>query len=70
MGGLRGQVHAACGTEKTIIAAAVARRLVPHGRVLVPTPDLLTQTVAAWHGPGVARQRRAAHTSLSRKWLS
>ncbi|MFC8095334.1 Helicase associated domain protein [Streptomyces sp. NPDC057301] len=59
--GLRGQVHAACGTGKTIIAAASARRLVPKGRtlVLVPTLDLLAQTVKAWHdvghkGPAVA----------------
>ncbi|MEV0597677.1 Helicase associated domain protein [Streptomyces sp. NPDC050315] len=52
--GLRGQVHAACGTGKTIMAAAAARRLVPHGRVLVlvPTLDLLTQTVRAWHAAG------------------
>ncbi|MFJ3906406.1 Helicase associated domain protein [Streptomyces sp. NPDC090025] len=52
--GLRGQVHAACGTGKTIIAAAAARRLVPGGRVLVlvPTLDLLTQTVRAWRGAG------------------
>ncbi|MFJ4568961.1 Helicase associated domain protein [Streptomyces caelestis] len=59
--GLRGQVHAACGTGKTIIAAASAKRLVPKGRilVLVPTLDLLAQTVKAWHdaghkGPAVA----------------
>ncbi|MFI1586906.1 Helicase associated domain protein [Streptomyces halstedii] len=59
--GLRGQVHAACGTGKTIIAAASAKRLVPKGRilVLVPTLDLLTQTVQAWReaghtGPAVA----------------
>ncbi|MFE4915521.1 Helicase associated domain protein [Streptomyces sp. NPDC056652] len=59
--GLRGQVHAACGTGKTIIAAATAKRLVPKGRVLVlvPTLDLLAQTVKAWHdaghkGPAVA----------------
>ncbi|MEU9992834.1 Helicase associated domain protein [Streptomyces sp. NPDC048045] len=59
--GLRGQVHAACGTGKTIIAAASAERLVPKGRilVLVPTLDLLAQTVKAWHeaghkGPAVA----------------
>ncbi|KPC59216.1 DEAD/DEAH box helicase [Streptomyces chattanoogensis] len=52
--GLRGQVHAACGTGKTIIAAASAKRLVPKGRilVLVPTLDLLTQTVQAWHAAG------------------
>ncbi|MEU9056953.1 Helicase associated domain protein [Streptomyces sp. NPDC048384] len=59
--GLRGQVHAACGTGKTIIAAAAAKRLMPRGRVLVlvPTLDLLAQTVKAWHevghrGPAVA----------------
>ncbi|MGW8889637.1 Helicase associated domain protein [Streptomyces sp. NPDC055749] len=59
--GLRGQVHAACGTGKTIIAAASAKRLMPKGRilVLVPTLDLLAQTVKAWHeaghkGPAVA----------------
>ncbi|MEV7004844.1 DEAD/DEAH box helicase family protein, partial [Streptomyces sp. NPDC093982] len=59
--GLRGQMHAACGTGKTIIAAAAAKRLVPRGRVLVlvPTLDLLAQTVKAWHevgrgGPAVA----------------
>ncbi|MEV0324570.1 Helicase associated domain protein [Streptomyces sp. NPDC050658] len=52
--GLRGQVHAACGTGKTIIAAAAARRLVPRGRilVLVPTLDLLTQTLSAWRAAG------------------
>lgn len=59
--GLRGQLHAACGTGKTIMAAASAKRLVPKGRilVLVPTLDLLAQTVKAWHeaghkGPAVA----------------
>ncbi|TLQ38765.1 DEAD/DEAH box helicase [Streptomyces marianii] len=59
--GLRAQVHAACGTGKTIIAASAARRIVPNGRilVLVPTLDLLTQTVRAWQeaghtGPSVA----------------
>lgn len=59
--GLRGQVHAACGTGKTIIAAAAAMRIAPKGRVLVlvPTLDLLAQTVRAWreaghNGPAVA----------------
>ncbi|MEU2415969.1 Helicase associated domain protein [Streptomyces sp. NPDC048209] len=54
--GLRGQVHAACGTGKTIIAATSAKRIVPKGRilVLVPTLDLLTQTVRAWRGAGHA----------------
>ncbi|MFG2284455.1 DEAD/DEAH box helicase family protein, partial [Streptomyces asoensis] len=52
--GLRGQVHAACGTGKTIIAAVSAKRLVPRGRVLVlvPTLELLTQTVKAWRAAG------------------
>ncbi|MGW5817590.1 Helicase associated domain protein [Streptomyces noursei] len=52
--GLRGQVHAACGTGKTIIAAASAKRIVPKGRILVvvPTLDLLAQTVKAWSGAG------------------
>ncbi|MFE2045303.1 Helicase associated domain protein [Streptomyces sp. NPDC059477] len=52
--GLRGQVHAACGTGKTIIAAASAKKIVPKGRVLVvvPTLDLLAQTVKAWNGAG------------------
>ncbi|RZE14650.1 helicase, partial [Streptomyces albidoflavus] len=52
--GLRGQVHAACGTGKTIIAAASAKRIVPQGRILVvvPTLDLLAQTVKAWSGAG------------------
>lgn len=52
--GLRGQVHAACGTGKTVIAAASAKRMVPGGRVLVvvPTLELLTQTVKAWHAAG------------------
>ncbi|MEU1282536.1 Helicase associated domain protein [Streptomyces sp. NPDC005805] len=52
--GLRGQVHAACGTGKTIISAASAKRIVPKGRilVLVPTLDLLAQTVKVWHNAG------------------
>ncbi|MGW4984009.1 Helicase associated domain protein [Streptomyces mirabilis] len=52
--GLRGQVHAACGTGKTLMAAASAKRMVPRGRVLVlvPTLDLLSQTVQAWHAAG------------------
>ncbi|MER5381731.1 Helicase associated domain protein [Streptomyces sp. NPDC002688] len=69
--GLRGQVHAACGTGKTIIAAASARRMVPKGRilVLVPTLDLLSQTVKAWHdaghaGPAVAVCSLTDHPDL------
>ncbi|CAM5245770.1 DEAD/DEAH box helicase family protein OS=Streptomyces cyaneofuscatus OX=66883 GN=G3I52_02100 PE=4 SV=1 [Streptomyces cyaneofuscatus] len=59
--GLRGQVHMSTGSGKTITAAAAAMKLVPHGviAVLVPTLDLLTQTVEAWRrvghsGPAVA----------------
>ncbi|WP_323449107.1 DEAD/DEAH box helicase [Streptomyces yaizuensis] len=59
--GIRGQVRAACGTGKTVIAAAASRRMLPHGRVLVvvPTLELLTQTVREWRrvghvGPAVA----------------
>ncbi|MFF0509121.1 Helicase associated domain protein [Streptomyces fimicarius] len=61
VGGLRGQVHMATGTGKTITAARAALRLCPAGviGVLVPTLDLLTQTVEAWrrvghYGPAVA----------------
>ncbi|MFD5883296.1 DEAD/DEAH box helicase [Streptomyces yangpuensis] len=59
--GLRATVISACGTGKTFIAAAAALRLARHGRVLVllPTLDLLTQTVREWRlaghtGPAVA----------------
>lgn len=59
--GLRGQVHMATGTGKTVTAAAAALRLCPNGviGVLVPTLDLLTQTIEAWRraghqGPAVA----------------
>ncbi|MEU5838584.1 Helicase associated domain protein [Streptomyces diacarni] len=59
--GLRTQVIAAPGSGKTLVAYEVARRLEPRGRVLVlvPTLNLLTQTVAKWReyglsGPAVA----------------
>ncbi|WP_432101334.1 Helicase associated domain protein [Streptomyces sp. WAC 04229] len=59
--GLRGTVVSACGTGKTFIGAAAVKRLVPHGRVLVlvPTLELLAQTVKEWRafghvGPAVA----------------
>ncbi|MFJ2275775.1 DEAD/DEAH box helicase family protein [Streptomyces sp. NPDC087866] len=59
--GLRATLVAACGTGKTFIAAHCALRLARHGRVLVlvPTLDLLTQTMREWraaghHGPAVA----------------
>ncbi|MFJ7416505.1 Helicase associated domain protein [Streptomyces sp. NPDC098077] len=61
IGGLRGQVHMATGTGKTITAAMAALKLCPTGviGVLVPTLDLLTQTIEAWRraghqGPAVA----------------
>ena len=59
--GLRGQVVSATGSGKTISAATAALRMVPRGLVgvVVPTLDLLTQTVEAWRavghsGPAVA----------------
>lgn len=59
--GQRGQVISACGTGKTITAAFAAREMLPRGRILVmvPTLDLLAQTVKEWHrvghkGPAVA----------------
>ncbi|MFJ8078887.1 Helicase associated domain protein [Streptomyces sp. NPDC096176] len=47
-------VVAACGTGKTLIAARTAFRLAARGRVLVlvPTLDLLSQTVRSWHAAG------------------
>ncbi|MEU2086297.1 Helicase associated domain protein [Streptomyces albus] len=60
-GGLRTQEIAAPGPGKTLITYQAARRLEPRGRVLVlvPTLNLLTQTVAKWReyglsGPAVA----------------
>ncbi|MGK5450470.1 Helicase associated domain protein [Streptomyces radiopugnans] len=52
--GLRATAVAATGAGKTLIAAEAARRLEPRGRVLVmvPTLDLLTQTVQAWRTAG------------------
>lgn len=46
----RGQLHAACGTGKTRMAAEAAARLVPAGVivVLVPSITLAAQTLAAW----------------------
>ncbi|MGW0008057.1 DEAD/DEAH box helicase family protein, partial [Nocardia grenadensis] len=53
-GGNRGLLVSATGTGKTLIAAEAARRLAPAGGtlVLVPTLDLLTQTVTAWRSFG------------------
>ncbi|MER7764166.1 Helicase associated domain protein [Streptomyces sp. NPDC097619] len=60
-GGLRATVVAACGTGKTVMAAAAALRVARGGRILIllPTLDLLAQTIGAWraaghHGPAVA----------------
>ncbi|GAA2114096.1 DEAD/DEAH box helicase [Streptomyces synnematoformans] len=52
--GLRATVVSACGTGKTAMAAHAAQRLAPYGRVLVlvPTLELLSQTVAAWQAEG------------------
>ncbi len=53
-GGLRGTVVMATGTGKTRLAAVSARRLVPRGRVgvMVPTLELLAQTVETWRAMG------------------
>ncbi|MEU3777985.1 Helicase associated domain protein [Streptomyces sp. NPDC032472] len=52
--GLRASVVAACGTGKTLIAAHSALRIAKGGRILVmlPTLDLLTQTVREWRTEG------------------
>ncbi|MFE7759527.1 Helicase associated domain protein [Streptomyces sp. NPDC057429] len=52
--GQRGQVHMSTGSGKTITAAMAALRMVPRGMVgvMVPTLDLLTQTVEAWRAVG------------------
>ncbi|MER7794694.1 Helicase associated domain protein [Streptomyces sp. NPDC097640] len=59
--GLRGQVRSSTGSGKTITAGVAALRMVPRGLVgiVVPTLELLTQTVEAWRavghsGPAVA----------------
>ncbi|MGQ4375000.1 Helicase associated domain protein [Streptomyces sp. SAS_267] len=50
----RTSVIAACGTGKTLIAARTAARIAPRGRVLVllPTLDLLSQTIRSWRQAG------------------
>ncbi|MCG7522879.1 Helicase associated domain protein [Streptomyces sp. OfavH-34-F] len=52
--GPRTTVISACGTGKTVIAARVAREIVRHGHqlVLVPTVELLGQTIAEWREAG------------------
>jgi hypothetical protein len=66
-GGARATAVIACGTGKTRIAAAVAAALAPRGRVLVlvPTLDLLTQTVTAWHSAGRVGGTQIAVCSLT-----
>ncbi|MFJ8746163.1 Helicase associated domain protein [Embleya sp. NPDC127516] len=65
-GGARATAVMACGTGKTRIAAAVAAALAPRGRVLVlvPTLDLLTQTVTAWRNAGRTAGTQIAVCSL------
>lgn len=65
--GLRATVVAACGTGKTLMGVHTAQRVARSGRVLVlvPTLDLLVQTVAAWRGSGRAG-RMVAVCSLQR----
>jgi predicted helicase len=50
----RASVIAACGTGKTLIAARTTARVAPRGRVLVllPTLDLLSQTIRSWRTAG------------------
>lgn len=52
--GLRTKVIAACGTGKTLMAAHSAMRIAKGGRILVvlPTLDLLSQTVREWRAEG------------------
>ncbi|MEU7244903.1 Helicase associated domain protein [Streptomyces sparsogenes] len=50
----RASVIAACGTGKTLIAARTTARIAPRGRVLtlLPTLDLLSQTIRSWRAAG------------------
>ncbi|MFF2527249.1 DEAD/DEAH box helicase [Streptomyces liangshanensis] len=52
--GLRGTVVSACGTGKTLMAAHAALRIAQGGRILVllPTLDLLRQTLMEWRAEG------------------
>ncbi|WP_123559761.1 DEAD/DEAH box helicase family protein [Kitasatospora cineracea] len=53
-GGLRATVQMATGTGKSYVGAVAAQRLAPRGVVLVvvPTLDLLVQTVGSWRRAG------------------
>ncbi|WP_346012389.1 Helicase associated domain protein, partial [Streptomyces sp. SID3343] len=66
-GGRRATAVMACGTGKTWVAAGAAAVLAPRGRVLVlvPTLDLLTQTVTAWHRAGRQGGTQVAVCSLA-----
>ncbi|WP_020555654.1 DEAD/DEAH box helicase family protein [Embleya scabrispora] len=57
----------ACGTGKTWVAAGAAATLAAHERVLVlvPTLDLLVQTVRAWHRAGRVGGNQLAVCSLA-----
>ncbi|MGI3202245.1 DEAD/DEAH box helicase family protein [Streptomyces sp. GLT-R25] len=50
----RASVIAACGTGKTLIAARTAARIAMRGGalVLLPTLDLLSQTIRSWRAAG------------------
>jgi len=53
--GSRGQMWAACGTGKTVVALHAARRLCPAGLVVVACPSLplIAQTMRVWLNAGV-----------------
>ncbi|MFD0375671.1 DEAD/DEAH box helicase family protein [Streptomyces sp. NPDC127112] len=55
--GLRATVVSACGTGKTLMGVHTAGR-VARGRVLIllPTLDLLVQTVSVWRDAGRSRK--------------
>ncbi|MEU3511566.1 Helicase associated domain protein [Streptomyces longwoodensis] len=50
----RASVITACGTGKTLIAARTTAHIAPRGRalVLLPTLDLLSQTIRSWRAAG------------------
>ncbi|MFE9427065.1 Helicase associated domain protein [Kitasatospora sp. NPDC006697] len=59
--GLRATVQMATGTGKSFVGAAAAQKLAPRGAVLVvvPTLDLLVQTVGSWQEAGRGGQAYA-----------
>ncbi|MGW9211277.1 Helicase associated domain protein [Embleya sp. NPDC055664] len=65
--GRRATAVMACGTGKTWVAAGAAATLAAHDRVLVlvPTLDLLVQTVRAWHKAGRVGGNQLAVCSLA-----